>query len=268
MEIGIAVRSMGPQSSRALLLACVKAAEHAGLADIWVQDHLAIPPDDAEGSGGRYLDPLTTLAWLGGQTTRIGLGTGVLNIPYRAPLPTAKALATVQELSGGRLRFGVGVGWMQSEFDALGVPREQRGRLTDEGLAFIHRCFESDEVEANGQPFLFLPRPDRPPIYVGGAAPHALDRTVAYGEGWFPMGGDPKKLGPAIEELHKRAEAAGRPKPEVKLMTAVALDSEVAARDQIAALEEIGVTSLVHALRYDAIDEFQAVVDRLAPLVE
>ena len=71
MELGIAVRSMGPQSRPEVLLACVRAAEDAGLADVWVQDHLAIPPDDAEGSGGRYLDPLTALAWLAGRTARI-----------------------------------------------------------------------------------------------------------------------------------------------------------------------------------------------------
>src|SRR5215831_20189274 len=153
MELGIAVRSMGPQSQPASLLACARAAERAGLADVWVQDHLAIPPDDAEGSGGRYLDPLAALAWLAGQTERIGLGTGVLNLPYRAALPTAKAIATVQELSGGRLRLGVGVGWMEPEFRALGVARARRGRVTDETLAFWRRCFESDTVAAHGQPF-------------------------------------------------------------------------------------------------------------------
>src|SRR5262245_32988170 len=168
MELGVAVRSMGPQSQRDVLLACVRAAERAGLADVWVQDHLAIPPDDAEGSGGRYLDPLTALAWLAGQVPRIGLGTGVLNLPYRPALPTAKAIATVQELSASRLRLGVGLGWMEAEFRALGVPRAQRGRIADETLASLHACFAGDGVRANSQDFLFLPRPARPPIYVGG----------------------------------------------------------------------------------------------------
>src|SRR5437867_2150264 len=132
VQLGVAVRSMGPQSQPDVLLACVRAAERAGLADVWVQDHLAIPPDDAEGSGGRYLDPLTALAWLAGAVPRIGLGTGVLNLPYRPALPTAKAIATLQEVSAGRLRLGVGVGWMEAEFRALGVPRTRRGRLADE----------------------------------------------------------------------------------------------------------------------------------------
>ena len=91
MEFGVAIRSMGPQSTRDLLVGCVQAAEQAGLDDVWVQDHIAIPPDDAEGSGGRYLDPLTALAYLAASTSRIGLGTGVLNIPYRPALPTAKS---------------------------------------------------------------------------------------------------------------------------------------------------------------------------------
>src|SRR5688572_33222501 len=126
MQLGVAVRSMGPQSRPDVLLECVRIAERSGLADIWVVDHVAIPPDDAEGSGGRYLDPLTALAWLAGATERIGLGTAVLVVPYRPALPTAKVIATLQELSGGRLALGVGAGWMEAEFRALGVPRERR----------------------------------------------------------------------------------------------------------------------------------------------
>ena len=117
-------RTMGPQSTRETLDACARSAEAAGLDEIFVPDHIAIPPDDAEGSGGRYLDPLTALTWLAARTERIGLGTAVLILPYRPALPTAKAIATLQELSGGRLTaLGVGVGWMEPEFRALGVPR-------------------------------------------------------------------------------------------------------------------------------------------------
>ncbi len=93
MNFGITIRSCGAESTRELLVDCARAAERAGLDDLWIQDPIAIPPDDAEGSGGRYLDPLTTLAYLAACTSEIGLGTGVLNLPYRAPLPTAKALA-------------------------------------------------------------------------------------------------------------------------------------------------------------------------------
>ncbi len=263
MEIGVAVRTMGPQSSREILLACVQAAERAGLADIWVQDHLAIPPDDAKGSGGRYLDPLTTLAFLAASTSQIGLGTGVLNIPYRPALPTAKALATIQELSQGRLRFGIGVGWMDAEFRALGISRNQRGRLTDEGLALIRECFENDEVESGGQKFLFLPRPERPPIYVGGSGLHALERTVAYGDGWLPMGGDPEKLRVAIAELGELAAKAGRRLPEVKLLTSLPLEDREKSIDLLGKLKAVGVTSLIQSVRYNEASEFSASIDQL-----
>src|SRR5215468_16455 len=172
MKIGMYLRNMGPQSTTETIVACARAAEQAGIDDLWVADHIAIPPDDAEGSNGRYLDPLATLAFLAGVTQRVGLGTGVLVLPYRPALATAKWVATIQELSGGRLLLGVGAGWMEAEFRAVGVPYDQRGAITDETLAFLRRCFAADEVEAHGTPFLFRPRPARPPIFVGGITPH------------------------------------------------------------------------------------------------
>ena len=264
MNLGITLRSCGPESTRKLLVECAEAAERAGLDDLWIQDHIAIPPDDAEGSGGRYLDPLTTLAYLAACTSKIGLGTGVLNLPYRAPLPTAKALATVQELSLGRLELGVGVGWMKAEFRALGVPRNRRARLTDEALAFIRDCFGADEAEANGQAFLFLPRPKRPPIFIGGAAPHALERAARFGEGWLPMGGDPEKLKGPIERLQELAANAGRASLEVKLMTALPLADTQRATDVVHSLLEVGVTSIIHGARYTALGEFEEAAGRLA----
>lgn len=264
MELGVAVRSMGPQSRPETLLACARAAEDAGLADLWVQDHIAIPPDDAEGSGGRYLDPLTALAWLAAHTSRIGLGTGVLILPYRPPLPTAKAIATVQELSGGRLRLGVGVGWMEAEFRALGVPREERGRRTDEALDLLARCFADDVVHANGQAFLFRPRPPRPPVYVGGSGEHALARAVRYGDGWFPMGGRPETLAPAVARLRELARAAGRAAPEVVTFTAFDPREPAAAAERVRALAEAGVDRLVAGVRYDDAPAFARHVDFLA----
>jgi len=267
MQLGIAVRSMGPQSAPEVLLGCARAAEDAGLADVWVQDHIAIPPDDAEGSGGRYLDPLTALAWLAAGTRRIGLGTGVLILPYRAPLPTAKAVATVQELSGGRLLLGVGVGWMEAEFRALGVPRAERGRLSDETLAFLRRCFAGDAVEAHGQPFLFLPRPPAPPIYVGGSGEHALRRTVRYGDGWMPMTGEPEKLAPAIARLRELADEAGRAQPEVVAFTGFDPARADALRERALALAGLGVTRVVVGTRYGDAAEFARHVGVLAERV-
>ncbi|MBY0276926.1 LLM class flavin-dependent oxidoreductase, partial [Candidatus Binatia bacterium] len=202
MQIGVVVRNMGPQSSRETLLACARAVEATTeIADLWVVDHVAIPPDDAEGSDGRYLDPLATLAFLAGATARVGLGTGVLVLPYRPALPTAKWVATIQELSAERLVLGVGVGWMDAEFRALGVERRRRGAIADATLDLLDRCFADDVVEENGQPFLFRPRPERPPLFVGGSPPHAFRRAIAHGGGWLPVGLPPERLAPLVEKL-------------------------------------------------------------------
>lgn len=266
MKLGAVVRTMGPESTRELVTGCARAAEDAGLDEIWVVDHIAIPPDDAEGSGGRYLDPLATLAFLAGTTQRIGLGTAVLILPYRPALPTAKWVATIQELSSGRLRLGVGVGWMHAEFRATGVDRARRGTIADETLAFLNECFAApdDVVVANGQPFLFRPKPPRPPIFVGGAPPHALARAVRFGDGWMPMGMDPEKLREPIEELARRAREAGKPAPEVVAMGRLALGDGARAIDQVAALAAVGVTRFVHAERYAGVDDFTEVAARIA----
>jgi len=264
VELGIAIRSMGPESDPATFLACAQAAEAAGLADVWIQDHIAIPPDDAEGSGGRYLDPLTALAWLAGQTHRIGLGTGVLILPYRPPLPTAKAVATVQELSRGRLRLGVGVGWMGSEFRALGVDRAQRGARTDATLAFLRRCFDADVVEANGQEFLFRPRPTRPPIWVGGAGEHALRRAVRYADGWMPMFPDPTELRESVARLAQIADEAQRDVPAVMAFTAFDPRAPEAVADRLGELRDAGVSRLVAGARYADSDAFRRHTEFLA----
>ncbi len=263
MKFGLYLRNMGPQSSPTTVLECARIAEAAGTDDLWVADHIAIPPDDAEGSGGRYLDPLATLAYLAGATTRIGLGTGVLVLPYRPPLATAKWVATIQELSGGRLLLGVGAGWMAAEFRAVGANLARRGALTNRTLEFLHRCFAADQVDANGQPFLFLPRPQRPPIFVGGAPPQALRRAVRFGDGWMPMGGEPEQLREHIATLQALAAAGGKPAVEVVLLTTLALDDAARAAAQAQAFAACGVTRLVHAWRYPDARAFAHAADVL-----
>jgi probable F420-dependent oxidoreductase len=264
MKLGLFLRNMGEQSTPEILLACAGAAEAAGIDDLWVADHIAIPPDNAEGSGGRYLDPLATLAFLAGATRRIGLGTGVLVLPYRPPLATAKWVATIQELSRGRLLLGVGAGWMDAEFRAVGVATARRGAITDATLAFLHRCFGADEMETNGQPFLFLPRPPRPPIFVGGMTPHAQRRLLRFGDGWMPMANDPTPLAPVIADLRERAATAGRPTPEVVVLTGLPLDDPSKAAARARAFAEAGATRLVHAARYADAAEFARAADLMA----
>jgi len=272
MKLGLYVRNMGPQSTRPILIDCARAAEDAGIDHLWVADHIAIPPDQAEGSGGRYLDPLATLAFLAAATTRIGLGTGVLVLPYRPPLATAKWIATIQELSGGRLSCGVGAGWMEAEFRVIGADRAKRGATTDRTLELLHRCFASDEVEEAGQRFLFLPRPKRPPIYVGGAGRAALRRAARFGDGWMPTGADPQKLAPAIRELAEAFAAQRKPPPEVVALASLPLEETEKAIDRARALEEAGVTAIVHASRYADATAFtrsaQILCEQVRPALE
>ena len=266
MRLGLYVRNMGPQSALDTVVRCAKAVEEAGLAHLWVGDHLAIPPDDAEGSDGRYLDPLATLAFLAGHTSRVELGIGVLVLPYRPPLPTAKWIATIQELSAGRLLLGVGVGWYRPEFRALDVEFRRRGKTSDATLEFLERCFAGDVVEEHGQPFFFRPRPARPPILVGGAPEHAFRRIIRFGDGWMPFASEPDTLAPQIAELRRQAAEAGKPAPRVVGVTQLKLDDPPAAAARARAFADAGVTDLVHGWRYKGYDDFRAAADALSAL--
>lgn len=270
MRFGFALRLMGAAAEASILRESALRAESAGLDTIWVPDHIAIPPDETEGSGGRYLDPLASLAWLAAATRTIHLGTAVLVIPYRPALPTAKVVATIQELSGGRLELGVGVGWMAAEFRALGVDLHARGRTTDETLAFLHAAFESenDVTESNGQPFVFRPNPPRPRIWIGGGAPFALERAARWGEGWMPMTDDPVRIRANAQELRSRFTEAGREAPEIAAFGAVGRDSLEADLDRLAALEEIGVTEYIQGARYEDLDGFMRSLDPLVERIE
>lgn len=265
MKIGVTLRNMGPESKRDLLLHCARGAESAGLDHIWTVDHLAITPEDSEGSDGRYLDALATLTFLAAATERIGLGISVLVLPYRPPLPTAKWVATLQELSGGRFHFGVGAGWMKPEFKALDVERSRRGAITDETLEVLHACFDAkdDRVEINGQEVLFRPRPAKPPIYVGGMGTAAKRRAVRHGDGWMPMGLDPSKLEVEMKELASIAAEASRPTPEIVLMGGLPDDSAEAA-DRLAAFAQLGVAHFIEASRYRDEASFDAKVERVS----
>jgi probable F420-dependent oxidoreductase len=267
MRFGFALRLMGAAARRDVLREAALRAETVGLDTLWVPDHIAIPPDQTEGSGGRYLDPLASLAWLAAATDRIRLGTAVLILPYRPPLPTAKVIATIQELSNERLELGVGVGWMKAEFDAVGVDLKARGRIADETLDFINGAFDApdDEYASNGQPFVFRPRPRKPRIWIGGAAPHALARAARSGVGWMPMSSDPERLAAPIGELRSRFRDLGRNDPEVAVFGALGRDSEGADLDRLAALAELGVTEFIQGARYE---DFEGFLRSLEPLVD
>src|ERR1700680_4968299 len=150
MKYGIAIRNMGPQSTRETIVACARAAEQLGFDALFVSDHLALPTDDVEGSGGRSLYVLASLASLAVAPERILRGVSGLVLPYRPAVLTAKQVATIQELSGGRMILATGVGWVRREFEALGVDPQQRGALTTETLRVLHHLFANDVASYDG----------------------------------------------------------------------------------------------------------------------
>jgi probable F420-dependent oxidoreductase len=267
VQVGVTMRNMGPESSRAMMADCARAAEQSGCESVWITDHVAIPPDDAEGSGGRYVDPLVTLGWLAGITQRIKLGAGVIVLPYRPPLMFARQVAALQELSGNRLLLGVGIGWMKAEFKALGIRLADRGRDSDAVLEFFNACFANDVVEANGQRFLFLPRPTKPQVLVGGRAPHALERAARFGDGWMPMGMKPEDVVIAKAHYRRITDEHRKPPGTITLMTGLALEDLGRARDELDAYREAGVDRLVCGVRYRTFTEYSASLSRLATLL-
>jgi len=241
---------MGPQSNRNTIRECARIAESANFDALFVSDHLCIPPDQTEGSGGRYLDVLATLAFLAGATDRIRLGVSVLVLPYRPAVLTAKQVATIQELSGDRMILGVGVGWMKPEFDALGIDLKKRGAISTETLAVIRHLWDSEQPRpysgklVNFPAFVFLPRPERPPIWIGGHSAAALDRVVKFGDGWHPML-KPAELKPAVDALKAKMKAAGKPAPEIIVRRGLKLDDPAAASERIQAESDAGATYFI-----------------------
>ena len=270
MKYGVVVRNMGPAATREALGACTVAAEEAGFDAAFVVDHLAIPPDQSEGSGGRYFEPLTTLAYLAALTRRIRLGVGVLVLPYRPAVYLAKQVATLQELSNGRLILGAGVGWMRPEFRALGVDPRKRGAITDETLEVLHQLFDNDVSAYSGRhvafpEFIFAPRPARPPIWIGGAGPAAIERTLRYGDGYYPIGLPPAELAQIAGRLREAAAARGRPVPMLVSGGTLPDGSPRPMIDRISAVREAGVDYYVLGLgRYPEAAAFRAGIERFA----
>jgi probable F420-dependent oxidoreductase len=188
-----------------------------------------------------YLEPLTTLGYLAGVTRRARLGIAVLILPYRHPLLTAKMVATLDNLSGGRLDLGIGVGWMREEFEALGQPEEiyaHRGSVTDEQLRIMKAVWTEDVVALDGRFYKFEavgahPHPvqkPHPPIWVGGHTKPALRRVAVYGDGWLPIGGrPPADLPPAevsacIATIREMAKDAGRDPSQIRVCFDTTID--------------------------------------------
>jgi probable F420-dependent oxidoreductase len=195
-------------------------AEELGLDGVFVPDHILAKPATTEHYGAHWPDPFSLLAYLAGRTRRIHLGASVIVLPYRNALVAAKAAATVDQVSGGRFIFGVGVGWDEAEFVDLGLPFHERGRLSDDYLRAIKAAWSTDVPAYKGQYVTFSgatfsPRPAQrphPPIWVGGLpggiSTPAVRRCAELGDAWHPLGlslADIEKGFATLRELGGRA---------------------------------------------------------------
>src|SRR5579862_3219731 len=151
MRLGIHLPHIGQKASADAIRRAAVQAEELGFADVWVSEHIIVPKDRMYPPSAIFWDPVLTLTWAAAATSRVGLGTSVLVLPLRHPLPLAKELATLQNLSGGRLILGAGVGWMEDEFAALGVPFKERGRRMDEGIEMMRAVWSDDPVSFPGR---------------------------------------------------------------------------------------------------------------------
>jgi probable F420-dependent oxidoreductase len=175
-------------------------AEELGLDGVFVPDHILAPPATAQHYGPSWPDPFSLLAFLAGRTQRIRVGASVIVLPYRNPLVTAKAAATVDQVSGGRFILGIGVGWDEEEFRNLGLPFRQRGAMADEYIRVIKAAWSAERPSFAGKYLsfsgaTFAPRPvqtPHPPIWVGGMpgviSSPALRRVALLCDAWHPLG--------------------------------------------------------------------------------
>src|SRR5215469_15670966 len=169
MQIGMHLPHAGSQATPALIKRHARRAEDLGLSDVWVSEHIIVPRAQFPRSPLFY-DPVLTLTWVAAVTERVRLGTSVIVLPMRHPLPLAKELSTLHNLSGGRLILGVGVGWLEPEFAALGVPFSERGRRMDEGIAMMRAVWSQDPVNFDSK---YIPAvvKDMTRQPLGGSAP-------------------------------------------------------------------------------------------------
>ncbi|MFQ5698318.1 MAG: LLM class F420-dependent oxidoreductase [Myxococcota bacterium] len=275
MKLGFYGIGSGTCSDPGVALRVARAAEAAGFESVWTGEHVVLPdprvPPSPASPRFPMLDPGTLLAYLAGATSRLRLGTGVVILPQRNPLVLAKQLATLDRVSEGRLIFGVGVGYLRPEFEALGVSFADRGERTDEYLEAIRALWTHEKPAYQGRFVAFSgvdaqPRPvqkPHPPIVIGGHSRGALRRAVRRAEGWYGFALDLEGARRCIEEIARTEREVGRPaalgRLEISITPIDPLDRDGARR-----FEDLGVDRLIPLCRERSGDEIVRFVEKLA----
>jgi probable F420-dependent oxidoreductase len=266
MELGIHLphigRKAGPDSIRRVAMQ----AEQLGLADVWVSEHIIVPKSGGYPPSPNFWDPVLTLTWAAACTERVRLGTSVLVLPMRHPLPLAKELATLQNLSRGRLILGAGVGWLEAEFEALGVPFRERGRRMDEGIAMMKAVWSQDPVTfpakyipAVIEDMRSQPQPETPiPIWIGGSSDAAINRALRL-DGWHGSRVRPEGAAAVVKRLR-----ATRPGDDFTISLRISINETTVdeSRAALAAYKEAGVQHVMAAPEDRELDTYLKTVER------
>jgi probable F420-dependent oxidoreductase len=268
MRIGIHLPHIGRKAGPEAIRRAAIQAEELSFADVWSSEHIILPRGAPYPPSALFYDPVLTLTWAAAFTRNIRLGTSVLVLPMRHPLPLAKELATLQNLSEGRLILGAGVGWLEAEFTALGVPFRERGRRMDEGIAMMLAVWSEDPVSfpARHIPAVIddmrmLPQPVKPiPIWIGGSSGAALARAARL-DGWHGSRLSPQEAAPIVRRLRER-----RPGPDftISLRSGWVGRDDGALAARLAAYGEAGVDHVLVEPAERLLDDWLRAVERVA----
>ena len=234
----------GVDATPAAIRRVAELAEELGYDSVWTTEHIIVGPEAVD-PYGRVYDPLVTLGWIAGWTERIGLGTSIVLVPLHNPMHLAKQAATLQELSGGRLTLGVGMGWHTDEFDFMGVEFEGRGRRGDEAIRLM-RALWKGERDFDGEHWSFHdatsePLPSPPPeLWIGGSSPAAIRRARELGDAWHPSRGSDVEDVRRVKERHPELRVVPRTSVEnVEAMLEAGAEGAVVSFPDEAAMREL-----------------------------
>jgi probable F420-dependent oxidoreductase len=268
MQLGVHLPHIGRKAGPDSIRRAAEQAEALGFSDVWSSEHIIVPKGAPYPPSPAFYDPVLTLTWAAAYTKRVRLGTSVLVLPMRHPLPLAKELGTLQCLSAGRLILGAGVGWLKEEYAALGVPFNERGARMDEGIAMMRAVWTQDPVtfptkhiDAEITEMRMQPKPAPIPIWVGGISDAAIARATRLGDGWHGTRLTPQEAGPVVKRLREK-----RPETSFSISMRVGWDGkdDDALKARLAGYAAAGVEHAMIEPMEREIDDWLRAVERAA----
>ncbi len=277
MEFGYFGINFGPLADPEAMLRVARAAEAAGLDSVWTGEHVVLPDPQVPPSPAPpqtpMLDPSVALAHVAAATETLLLGTGIIILPQRNPVELAKELASLDVVSKGRLLFGLGAGYLEPEFRALGANFEERGAVTDESIDVLRALWTQEQPHFEGRFFRFggidaQPRPvqrPHPPIVVGGMSRLAARRAAARGNGWYGFFTDPATTAKSLGWIREAVDAGERPEELGELEISVTPPPPVTP-ELVKRYAELGVHRIIGLTSARDVDGALAFVEELAQL--